>query len=85
MASEAELSFEGEGARVGPKDAGSILSRFFRDNPPADFTILYQGQSRDNRQYLVGSLKTRSGLYRVTVYWVVLPREEILSIDISGG
>lgn len=85
MASQPELSFDGEGSRVSRQDAGAILSRFFRENPPADFTLLYQGQSRDYRQFMVGTLKTRSASYRVTVYWIAQPREEILSIDFSGG
>jgi len=83
MGEKIQFGFEGEASMVTSKDAGSRLTSFFKTNVPADLSSLFQGQSKDGRQYFIGILKTSGGNYRVSVYWSEMPKEEVLSLDIS--
>jgi hypothetical protein len=83
MGDKLQFGFEGEASMMGSKEAGAKLAAFFKVHPPSDLSSIFQGQSKDGRQYFIGTLKSASGDYRVSVYWAEQPREQILSIDFS--
>jgi hypothetical protein len=83
MGGKLQFGYEGESAMVSAQEAGARLTTFFKTNPPSDLQVLFQGQSKDGRQYFIGSLKTPGGNYRVSVYWAEAPKEQILSLDLS--
>lgn len=83
MGDKLQFGFEGEATMMTSKEAGNRLATFFKSNTPSDVSPLFQGQSKDGRQYFIGILRTPTGEYRVSVYWSVLPKEQILTFDIS--
>jgi hypothetical protein len=83
LAEKLQFSLEGEGAMVSAKEASSKLSQFFKANSPSDLQVLFQGQSKDGRQYFIGLLKSTGGNYRISVYWSAQSKDQILSLDIS--
>ena len=83
MGDKLQFGFEGEATMMSSKEAGNRLTAFFKSSLPSDVSPLFQGQSKDGRQYFIGILKTSSGEYRVSVYWSVAPKEQILTFDIS--
>jgi len=83
MGDKLQFGFEGEATMMTSKEAGNRLATFFKSNMPSDISSLFQGQSKDGRQYFIGILKTPAGEYRVSVYWTEAPKEQILTFDIS--
>lgn len=83
LSEKLQFSMEGEGAMVSSREAASKLAQFFKTNPPSDLSVLFQGQSKDGRQYFIGLLKSPGGNYRISVYWSAQSKEQILSLDIS--
>ena len=83
LAEKLQFSLEGEGAMITSREAAAKLSQFFKSNMPSDLSSLFQGQSKDGRQYFIGLLKTSGGDYRISVYWSALSKDQILSLDIS--
>lgn len=83
LAEKLQFSLEGEGAMMSSKDATARLAQFFKGNVPSDLQVLFQGQSKDGRQYFIGLLKSSGGNYRISVYWSAQNKDQILSLDIS--
>lgn len=83
MGDKLQFGFEGEATMMTSKEAGNRLAAFFKSNVPSDVSPLFQGQSKDGRQYFIGILKTPSGEFRVSVYWTEAPKEQILTFDIT--
>ena len=83
MGEKVQMGFEGESTMVPFKEAEARLDVFFKTNPPNDITQLFQGQSKDGKQYFIGKLKSTTGEFRVSVYWAELPKAQMISIDIS--
>lgn len=48
--------------------AGQILNQFFKKNIPSYFIIKHQGGSPGSDNYIVGTLKTNNGDFRVTFF-----------------
>jgi hypothetical protein len=44
--------------------AQQIVSKFFSNNPPENFTIIHQG-GKEGAQYVIGNLITKKGTFRV--------------------
>ena len=83
MGEKVQMGFEGESAMLSQKDAENKLTVFFKSNPPTDVSQLFQGQSKDGKQYFIGKLKSAGGEFRVSVYWSEMPKNQMISIDIS--
>ena len=49
-------------------EAEKMLSKFFAQNPPKDFSVKHQGTSKLNDQYRIGDLVTSKGIYRITFF-----------------
>ena len=51
--------------------AKSELDIFFDQNPPSKFTTKHKGQSKDGKgRYLIGELKTTTGIFRVHLHLI---------------
>lgn len=46
-----------------------ILKTFFIKNPPSDFKVLHNGDSKNNSHYTIGNLKTSKGVYRIYILY----------------
>lgn len=46
-----------------------ILKTFFLKNKPSDFTIVHNGNSKNNSFYSIGNLKTNKGTFRVYILY----------------
>ena len=83
MAEKLQFGFEGEGVFMPSKTAESQLMNFYKSHPVTELSQLFQGQSKDGKQYFIGLLKTKNGNFRASVYWVEVPKVQIMSIDFS--
>jgi len=83
MGEKVQIGFEGESAMLAQKDAENKLTIFFKTNPPTEVSQLFQGQSKDGKQYFIGKLKSVNGEFRVSVYWSETTNNQMISIDIS--
>jgi len=78
-----QFGMEGEGSMVSRKVAESKLNNFFQTSAPQEIAQLFQGQSKDGKQYFIGRLTTKKGDFRVSIYWTESPVNQMISIDIS--
>ena len=83
MGEKIQLGFEGEAKMVSQKEAESKLSVFFKNNAPSELNQLFQGQSKDGKQYLICKLKTAGGDFRISIYWQEGTNSQIVSMDFS--
>ena len=83
MGEKVQMGFEGESAMLSHKEAKAKLVSFFRSNPPTDIVQLFQGQSKDGKQYFIGKLKSSGLEFRISVYWSETPKNEMISMDIT--
>jgi hypothetical protein len=49
--------------------ATRIMESFFKDHPPTDFTISFEG-TKDQSKYAIGSLNTKDGVFRVNLFFM---------------
>ncbi len=68
LASTVELSIEGKEMEVGRSDAELRLRTFFDAHPPRSFSVLHSGVSKADVQYMIGSLVSSDGTFRVSAY-----------------
>lgn len=83
-AEKVELGREGDAESLNPQRAGDVLAKFFRENPPEDAIVHFQGKGKDGRKYLICKYKSKNGVgYRFSFYWKEKIPELFESIDIS--
>ncbi len=46
-----------------------ILKTFFLKNKPSDFSVVHNGDSKNNSHYSIGNLKTSNGTYRTYILY----------------
>ncbi len=62
-----------------------ILKTFFIKNKPTDFTVVHNGDSKNNSHYSIGNLKTLKGTFRTYVlYKEVDKKVTILELKIES-
>lgn len=83
MGEKIQLGFDGEAQSMASKEGEKRIDAFFKSNPVSDLSQLFQGQSKDGKQYFIGVIKTKTGNFRVSVYWVESPIAQMLSLDFS--
>lgn len=83
FAQSVQMGFEGEANLVPQKEAEMQLEKFFKANLPTQLESLFQGLGKDGKQYFIGKMSSKTGSYRVSVYWVEVPAPAIHSIDFS--
>lgn len=64
-----DLSIDGKSSTVGRGDAESRLRAFFLKNEPRGFEIVHKGVSQSDVHYIIGTLVTSAGAYRLTAYF----------------
>lgn len=83
MGEKIQLGFDGEANSISAREAEKRIDAFFKSNPIVELSQLFQGQSKDGKQYFIGILKTKKGDFRVSVYWTETPKVQLLSFDFS--
>ncbi|MDR1459911.1 MAG: DUF4783 domain-containing protein [Bacteroidales bacterium] len=69
LCSMVEMSVLGKEGYFSRVQAVSILSEFFRNNSPKDFTIMQGGSSSENTKFSIGTYTTANGVFKI--YYVV--------------
>ena len=83
-AEKVEYGLEGDAEAMTASSVTDQLTRFFRENPPQDASIHFQGKSRDGRKYMICRYRSRNGSgFRFSFYWKEKLPEALESIDIS--
>jgi ABC-type transport system involved in multi-copper enzyme maturation permease subunit len=65
---QVDLTLLDEDAIVPKAQAQKKLQAFFDQNPPTDFKILHSGKSKTGLEYSIGTLSTKNGEFRVSLY-----------------
>jgi hypothetical protein len=79
-----EFGLEGAAQSMNSRKAAEQLGNFFRENPPADAAIQFQGKGKDGRKYMICNYTSRNGGgYRISFYWKEQASPLFESIDIS--
>jgi hypothetical protein len=68
MMPQVELTVSGKDGSYTSAEAKGILSAFFTNHPPREFTVKHQGTSKLDDQYRIGDLLTTKGTFRVTFF-----------------
>lgn len=55
-----------------------ILKTFFSKNKPTNFTVVHNGDSKNNAHYSIGNLKTASATYRVYILYKEVEKKNII-------
>jgi hypothetical protein len=58
--------------------AEQVVQNFFSSNKPSNFTVDHKGTSGEGSQYIIGTLSTSTGEYRVYVYFKNLNGVELI-------
>src|SRR5687768_1468499 len=60
-----DVTIEGNLQSYSKAQAEFVLRDFFKQHPPAEFSIIHQGQSRGGQPFAIGQYKSGSDTYRV--------------------
>ena len=62
-----------------------ILKTFFLKNKPSDFTVVHNGDSKNNSHYSIGNLQTSKGTYRTYILYKEIDKKiTILELKIES-
>ena len=67
--STVEMSVLGNEGYFSKSQATSVLSEFFKNNPPQSFDVKQGGSTTENTKFSIGNYKTNAGLFKI--YYVV--------------
>lgn len=59
-------------------DAEVILNNFFLKNKPTQFHIIHEGKSSSGEEFIIGSLETENGNFRVSFYYKNVNGKELI-------
>jgi hypothetical protein len=68
-----EMSVLGKEGYFSKVQAVSILSEFFKNNPPRDFTVKHGGSSSENTKFSIGTYTASDGIFKI---YYVLKKEK---------
>ncbi|MDR0603054.1 MAG: DUF4783 domain-containing protein [Bacteroidales bacterium] len=74
LCSMVEMSVLGKEGYFSKVQAESILSEFFKTNPPKDFTVKQGGSTSENTKFSIGTYTTAGGIFKI--YYVVKKDQE---------
>jgi hypothetical protein len=69
-----EMSVLGKEGYFSKVQAVSILSEFFKNNPPKGFTVKQGGSTSENTKFSIGTYTTAEGMFKI--YYVVKKEKE---------
>ena len=67
--STVEMNVLGNEGYFSKSQAASILTDFFKNNPPQNFDVKQGGSTTENTKFSIGNYKTNAGLFKI--YYVV--------------
>ncbi|MBL4592685.1 MAG: DUF4783 domain-containing protein [Flavobacteriales bacterium] len=67
--SSVDLSIPNNEGVYSNTQAKLILKTFFQNNKPSDFTVVHNGDSKNNSHYSIGNLKTAKGVFRTYILY----------------
>lgn len=67
--STVEMNVLGNEGYFSKSQATSVLTEFFKNNPPQNFDVKQGGSTTDNTKFSIGNYKTNAGLFKI--YYVV--------------
>jgi hypothetical protein len=67
--STVEMSVLGQEGYFSKAQAVSILSDFFKNNPPKDFTVKQGGSNSENTKFSIGTYTSSTGIFKI--YYVI--------------
>ena len=80
-----DLSIPGDEGVYSSIQAKLVLKTFFLKNKPTDFTVVHNGDSKNNSHYSICNLTTQKGTYRVYIlYKEVAKKVTILELKIDS-
>ncbi|PCJ25975.1 MAG: DUF4783 domain-containing protein [Flavobacteriales bacterium] len=83
--SSVDLSIPNNEGVYSSTQAKLILKTFFLKNKPSDFTIVHNGNSKNNSHYSIGNLKTSKGNFRTYILYKELNKKvTILELKIEA-
>jgi hypothetical protein len=83
-AASLEFGLDGDAEAMSSRKVAENLAGFFRQNPPADALIQFQGKGKDGRKFLVCKYKSSKGSdFRISFYWKEKAPEQFEAIDIT--
>lgn len=68
MMPQVELTLNSQEKNISKAEAQKLLSNFFNEVVPNNFTVKHQGTSKLDDQYRIGDLITAKGKFRVTFF-----------------
>ena len=74
LSSTVEMSVLGKEGYFSRVQAVSILSEFFKSNPPKDFTVKQGGSNSENTKFSIGTYTASTGTFKI--YYVVKKEPE---------
>ena len=72
--STVEMSVLGKEGYFSKVQAVSVLSEFFKNNPPKDFTVKQGGSNSENTKFSIGTYESASGAFKI--YYVVKKEQD---------
>ncbi|MCL2131125.1 MAG: DUF4783 domain-containing protein [Lentimicrobiaceae bacterium] len=75
-----ELSVLGKDAYVGKTQATSILTDFFKENPPKSYAVKQGGSNSENTKFVIGTYVSTTG-NTFKIYYVVKKEKSIETIQ----
>jgi hypothetical protein len=66
--SSVELNIDNSEGVYSKAQAEAVLKNFFSSHPCSGFTISHRGETGGNNSFAIGTYKSASGNYRVTIY-----------------
>jgi Domain of unknown function (DUF4783) len=63
-----ELTMPDKSNSYNKTQAQSIVQAFFAANAVTGFTVIHKGNNADGSEYCIGTLQTKNGIYRTTVF-----------------
>jgi hypothetical protein len=67
--STVEMNVLGNEGYFSKSQATSVLTEFFKNNPPQSFDVKQGGSTTENTKFSIGNYKTNAGLFKI--YYVV--------------
>jgi len=63
-----EITLPDKGGSYSKRQAEIVLKDFFDNNPVKGFEVIHKGQNSGSQQYCIGTLVTKNGNFRTTIY-----------------
>jgi hypothetical protein len=73
-----DVTIEGKVESYSKPQAEFVFRDFFKQHPPAEFSIIHQGSSKGGQPFAIGQYKSGTDVYRVFMKIKVLNNQQLL-------